>query len=84
MENMCPFIVYRIEAYAFPEAGQIEQNILISAGKEKEKIGICFIPKGKPIRVHGVAWEQTYFDIKDFGRLENPSKLGTWNMVCVY
>ena len=87
-DNICVFIVYRLNGYL--DNSELE-NYLFDSGDSNSKKGICFVPAKYAstskcsIRIFGAKnGDLGYIDIFDWGRLDDPTRTGYWNVICVH
>ena len=88
INNVCVFVVYRLNGYLDNSA---LENFLFDSGDSDSRKGICFVPakytgtSKRAIRIFGVEnGDLGFIDISDWGRLQDPTRTGIWNVICVH
>ena len=78
IENICVFIVYKINEHWKVEE-VVEANYLFHSGAR----GVCISNK-KKLRIHGVDNKNNYLDFGNWGDLKSPVSQGVWIVIAVW
>ena len=82
MDNVCVFIVYRIDGKE--KTTYEEENYLFSCGEGNSQRGIC-ISRGQHMRIHGVNNEnKNYLDFNNWRGLKCPTIPSVWNVIAIW